>query len=243
MAISTETVYISIATAVGIAFGVFLCTWGLGKFYKLGKLKRAATYFAGMLIAATSGAFVHLLFDSLYVSVPIAFLAGIGGFTAVLWFSSSAGEPASFTRLFSVGAFMFFFFVTISMATGILIFALISFVTAPNPTRHYLDTKETRNLVIRLRQLYSAEEIYRTRNGKYGTLDELAKGKFFDPDDLSEENTGYVVTLEIFDDSWHAVAVPDESNYDLPGFRIDESGLIRYRKDGLAPTSSHPVYR
>jgi hypothetical protein len=244
MVISTETVYISISAVIGVAVGFTFPVWWLGSFYRIGKLRRIGVVFAGMLLAGTSGAFIHILFDSLFVSVLLGFLGGVGGTAAALWLASSSTEPATFPRLFGIAALTFVEFLLAAAVSGAIAYLAISSVTVRNSMGMNFSPKKTENLISGLRRLYSAQAIYKTKNGKFGTLEELDEGKFFDGELLDSKLTGYrVAEFEVSKKSWHVAAVPNDSRSGLPGFRIDESGLIRYRKDGNAPTESDPVYR
>jgi hypothetical protein len=100
-----------------------------------------------------------------------------------------------------------------------------------------------------LRMLSSAEELYLTRYGKYGSLKDLAAKNMIDSTLSSGKRKGYCFKAEHSLTSWSCVAWPEKPGKDASkSFFIDVDGAIRYRpykssKDSLADKNSTPLKR
>lgn len=73
-------------------------------------------------------------------------------------------------------------------------------------------------------QIRKAEEAFKSANGRYGTLDELAASNLSVP---SRVQYGYQFTVRVTAESYVAVAVPTRSKEVSMSLYLDQSGIIR----------------
>ena len=86
-----------------------------------------------------------------------------------------------------------------------------------------------------LKSIYTAQEQYRMRNGKYGTLDELRDAKLIQFDKIA----GYTLNFQVDKEAgtWSAQVVP-QANLDILSYYIDRTAVVRYEDNGPAGPSS-----
>ena len=91
-----------------------------------------------------------------------------------------------------------------------------------------------------LKVLHTAQEEYRDRQGRYGSLRELREEGFIDRwlayySDPPRERHGYLLTAQVSADNWNAVAVPAKpGETGTRSFYADESGVIRVEESRSA---------
>ncbi len=120
--------------------------------------------------------------------------------------------------------------------------AILVALAIPSLTDSRKVTNESATIAA-LRNLCSAQEMYRNRFGVYGGFDELAARNLIDPTYQQAARRGYVFSAGANgSDSWVATAVPQE-----PGssgdryFFIDESAVIRFSETGNASSGDPAV--
>jgi type II secretory pathway pseudopilin PulG len=86
-----------------------------------------------------------------------------------------------------------------------------------------------------LKSLYTAQEQYRMRDGKYGTLDELRDAELIQFDKIA----GYTLNFQVDKEAgtWNAQVVP-QANLDILSYYIDRTAVIRYEDNGPAGPAS-----
>ena len=78
-----------------------------------------------------------------------------------------------------------------------------------------------------LRKIEKSEKIYKAKNGRYGTLQELAATGLVTGNLSKGVGDGYRYDVRVKDDSYEARAVPDKSvDEKLPAYLLDQSGVM-----------------
>ena len=112
---------------------------------------------------------------------------------------------------------------------------------SPRRTGMPLTTKSGNEsfVITSLRALSSVQEQYRTRFATYGSLANLSALSYIDSVFGSGNKNGYYFRMTAYADTWNCTAVPiTVGTTGDRGFRIDQSGVIRFTSDGSAPTAS-----
>jgi prepilin-type N-terminal cleavage/methylation domain-containing protein len=132
-------------------------------------------------------------------------------------------------------------FTLIELMIVVAIIAIIAAIAIP-ALLHARMTANEGAAIANLRTISSAQEQYRNRFGKYGTLAELSASTFIDEVLGNGQKNGYSISVTTATDYvWVCVAVPiDPGNTGVRGFRVDQSGVIRFTIDSSAPTSTSP---
>lgn len=130
----------------------------------------------------------------------------------------------------------------IELMIVILIIAVIAAFVLPR----FLESRQSANetsAIGSLRIIKGAEEMYRTRNGRYATMAELLGANLIDESFSGADRSGYTFT---------DVSAPTASTYEVTAepasaseggrfFFMDHSGVIRFSTAGSADDSSPPV--
>jgi ribosomal protein L6P/L9E len=78
-----------------------------------------------------------------------------------------------------------------------------------------------------LRKIERAENEYKSKNGRYGTLRELSDTGLISGSLAKGVGDGYRYKIRLKGDSYQAHALPDKTvDHNLPAFLIDESGVM-----------------
>ncbi|TET36514.1 MAG: hypothetical protein E3J72_08505 [Planctomycetota bacterium] len=218
--------------------------WLLGRYYKISFMRRIIAVLSGWVFALclTLPGLPTYKWGNITIYRPALIpVYAIIGSTVVLWLLTQGSEPAKFGRLFGASALA----ILVYSVAAFPVFALTifinerSFVSAPTAS-----LKHVRKCASTLRDLYSAQELYRNQHKKYGSLEDLEAGRFFETSRLDAGITKYIITMTTSDEKhWECIAVPTG---EIPGawsLRVDETGEVRYREDGRPPTPKDPVFR
>ncbi|TET37221.1 MAG: prepilin-type N-terminal cleavage/methylation domain-containing protein [Planctomycetota bacterium] len=133
-------------------------------------------------------------------------------------------------------------FTLIELMIVITIIAIISAIAIPN----LLESKKSANetaVISSLRTISASQEIYCSRFGTYATLDLMSAEGFVDEMLGIGAKHGYTFNVPTADDiQWVCTAVPNvPGQTGHRGFRVDNSGVIRFTSDGTSPTSTSPA--
>jgi len=78
-----------------------------------------------------------------------------------------------------------------------------------------------------LRKVERAENEYKARNGRYGSMRELSDAGLINGSLAKGVGDGYRYEIRLKDDSYQAHALPDKSvDHKLPAYLIDETGVM-----------------
>jgi hypothetical protein len=236
-------VYLTVVL-VSLPLGTLCAAWLIGRYYKISFLRRVVAVFSGWAFAfcLSLPGIPAFKWDNTTIYCPILIPAyALVGTVVVLWLLTQGSEPARFGRLFGAGALA----ILVYSAAAFPVFAFTVFTNkGSSESAPTANLKHARRCASILRDLYSAQELYRNEHKKYGSLEDLEAGRFFETTRLDAGITKYVITLTIPDEKrWECIAVPSG---EIPGawsLRVDEAGEVRYREDGATPTVKDPVFR
>ena len=131
-------------------------------------------------------------------------------------------------------------FTLIELMIVVAIIAIIAAIAIPS----LLNARKSGNeasAISSLRTLSTVNEQYRTRFGDYSNnLGALQTEAYIDSVLGAGSKAGYDFTYTGGSDTWNCVAVPTPpvGTTGDRGFRVDESGVIRFSTDGSAPTTA-----
>lgn len=115
------------------------------------------------------------------------------------------------------------------MLTGVCLMVSASCGTIWRPDDYAIDS---------LKAIREAEKAFKSRNGRYGTLDELIASRFAVP---SPREYYYEYKIRVKSTSYVAVAVPTRSKDRSLSLYLDESGTIRgFVKNGEEADAKDP---
>ncbi|MGE3164331.1 MAG: type IV pilin protein [Planctomycetota bacterium] len=128
-------------------------------------------------------------------------------------------------------------FTLIELMIVVAIIAIIAAIAIPSLLNARMSGNEA-SAISSLRTLTTVNEQYRTRFGEYaGDLTDLVAEDYIDSVLAAGTKSGYDFTYTLASASqWNVVSVPsDVGTTGERGFRVDESGVIRFSSDGTDP--------
>jgi len=129
-------------------------------------------------------------------------------------------------------------FTLIELMIVVAIIAIIAAIAIPSLLTAKKSGHEA-SVIASLRTLSSVQEQYRSRFSTYGSLANLSAASYIDSVLGSGNKNGYTFVMTAAVDTWACTAVPTTiGTTGDRGFRIDNSGVIRFSADGSAPTAS-----
>ncbi|TET37220.1 MAG: prepilin-type N-terminal cleavage/methylation domain-containing protein [Planctomycetota bacterium] len=132
-------------------------------------------------------------------------------------------------------------FTLIELMIVVAIIAIIAAIAIPALLHARMSANEG-SAIANLRTISSSQEQYRNRFGTYSSLADLSASTFIDDVLGKGQKSGYSFSITTATDYvWACVAVPIiPGNTGVRGFRVDQSGVIRFTTDSSAPTTTSP---
>lgn len=131
-------------------------------------------------------------------------------------------------------------FTLIELMIVVAIIAIIAAIAIPSLLNARMSGNEA-SAISSLRTLTTVNEQYRTRFGEYAAgLGDLETENYIDSVLASGTKSGYDFAYTLASASqWNVTALPDNvGTTGERGFRVDESGVIRFSSDGTDPTAT-----
>jgi len=225
-----------------LPLGAACAAWFLGRYYKISFLRRIVAVISGWVFALCLSLPAIPLWGkaTIYWQILVPVYAFFGT-AAALWLLTHSLERAKFTKLFRTSALTILVISIVSFP----VFALTVFIRKhPSEPASSTSIKSVNRCASILRDLYTAQELYRNQHKKYGKLDDLDAGHLFETSRFDAGITEYDITLTIPDERhWVCIAIPSTKIPNAWSLRIDETGVVRYRKDKHPPDAKDPVFR
>jgi hypothetical protein len=160
------------------------------------------------------------------ISIPTAGLLGVGAVTAIVLGAIALirikKEPAAFG-----GKGMAIAGIIASAVS--LFFAISAAVSLPLLLKTLQSGRET-GAIQSLRVIHNSQTLYQAKNGRFGTLKELAEEGLIDRNYVGVSTSNYIYTSapEITQDKYCVQATRQSPSVALRDFNVDQDGFIRY---------------